>query len=123
LFPIGPEDSDIWLHADWLLDEVIVPVFRDHLEFKVERADKIRQPGLIDAQIIDLILTADLANADLSFLNSNAFYEIGIRHMAQKPVIHMHRAGEKIPFDISLYRSMEFARTRPSDLRALLERS
>src|SRR5262245_59823786 len=27
---------------------------------------------------------------------------IGIRHMVQKPIIHMHERGEKIPFDVSL---------------------
>jgi predicted RNase H-like HicB family nuclease len=36
--------------------------------------------------------------------------------MAQKPIIHMHKAGEKIPFDVSLYRSIEFKLARPHDL-------
>jgi len=37
--------------------------------------------------------------------------------MAQKPIVHMHKIGEKIPFDISLYRSIEFSLKRPSDIR------
>jgi hypothetical protein len=53
----------------------------------------------------------------LSTLNPNAFYEIGIRHMAQKPVIHMQLAEDEIPFDISLYRAIKFSRRTPSDLR------
>jgi hypothetical protein len=57
-----------------------------------------------------------LVIADLTNLNPNAFYEIG-RHMAQKPIIHMFQVGQKIPFDVSLYRSIGFSRARPADLR------
>jgi hypothetical protein len=56
--------------------------------------------------------------ADLTGLNPNVFYEIGIRHMAQKPIIHIHEAGQKIPFDVSLYRSIKYSRLRPRDIRA-----
>jgi hypothetical protein len=54
--------------------------------------------------------------ADLRLFNPNAFYEIGIRHMAQKPIIHMQLAGEGIPFDVSLYRAIRFSRTLYSEL-------
>jgi hypothetical protein len=60
---------------------------------------------------------ADLVIADLSKLNPNAFYEIGIRHMAQKPIIHMQLSDEKPPFDVSLYRAIKFALRRPNDLK------
>src|SRR5262249_32336692 len=63
------------------------------------------------------LLNDDLVIADMTNLNPNAFYEIGIRHMAQKPIIHMHKKGEKIPFDVGAYRSLEFSLDRPSDLR------
>lgn len=68
--------------------------------------------------LLNDLLTADLVIADLSGLNPNAFYEIGIRHMAQKPIIHMQLADEKIPFDVSVYRAIKFSRTRPRDIRA-----
>jgi len=45
-------------------------------------------------------LDADLVIADMSLLNANAFYEIGLRHMERKPIIHMFRSGEVIPFDV-----------------------
>ena len=47
----------------------------------VKRADEDPRPGLIDAQMIKDLLVADLVIADLSGVNPNAFYEIGIRHM------------------------------------------
>lgn len=120
--PIGNDDSEDRIHADWLLEEIILPVFSEHFSaYRVERADKISSPGRIDTQIITALLTADLVIADLTTLNPNAFYEIGIRHAIQKPVIHMHLDGQPIPFDISSFRSIMFSRKRPRDVRAARE--
>ena len=58
--PIGDEGSDACIHPDWLLEMIIEPVMADFPEFKVQRADKLPQPGLIDAQVIDRLLTAEL---------------------------------------------------------------
>jgi hypothetical protein len=124
--PIGPDDSPARIHADWLLEGIIEPVMAEFPQFRVKRADQDARPGLIDVQMIDDLLNADLVIADLSLLNPNAFYEIGIRHMAQRPIIHMQLAGEEIPFDVSLYRAIRFSRTRYSELekaRADLKRA
>jgi hypothetical protein len=113
---IGEQNSAERIHADWFLEAIVEPVFEARPRFKVERADKIDHPGLIDAQVIQKLLAADLVVADITGLNPNVFYEIGIRHMAQKPIIHMHEVGERIPFDVSLYRSIPYSRLRPRDL-------
>lgn len=116
---IGGDGSPERKHADWVLEEIIVPVFESEFsEFKVTRADKLKTPGLIDAQIIDRLLKAKLVIADLTFLNPNAFYEIGIRHVVGLPVIHMHREDQKIPFDVSLFRSLPFELSEPKHLKA-----
>ncbi|MEH2611397.1 hypothetical protein [Bradyrhizobium sp. AZCC 1693] len=113
--PIGDETSSDRTHAEWVLEGIITPALED--EFVIYRADKLPQPGLIDTQVITHLLNDDLVIADITTLNANAFYEIGIRHMAQKPIIHMHKVGQKIPFDISAYRSIEFSLERPIDLK------
>ena len=116
--PIGDDHSDDRIHADWLFEEIIEKVFEEHFpEFAVTRADKIAEPGRIDAQVITALLDSDLVVADLSTLNPNAFYEIGIRHMTQRPIIHVHLEGERIPFDIGAYRSIKFSLKTPSSLR------
>jgi hypothetical protein len=115
---IGDEDSAERIHADWFLEAIVEPVFESRSDFSVERADKLSHPGLIDAQVIQKLLTAELVVADLTGLNPNVFYEIGIRHMAQKPINHMHEVGQRIPFDVSLYRSISYSRIRPKDLTA-----
>lgn len=117
--PIGDDESDDRTHADWLLEDIIQPVFEGHFpDFDVSRSDTISDPGRIDTQIIDALLNVDLVVADLSTLNPNAFYEIGIRHTIQKPIIHMHLEGQRIPFDIASFRSIKFSRKRPRDIRA-----
>jgi hypothetical protein len=114
--PIGDADTEPRVHADWLLDGIIGPVMAAFPDFGVKRADQDPRPGLIDAQLINDLLNADLVIADLSFLNPNVYYEIGIRHMAQKPIIHMQLSTEKPPFDLSLYRAIKFSRAKFRDL-------
>lgn len=115
--PIGAEDSTSRVHADWLLDGVILPIFAEHFkDFDVKRSDRISEPGMIDSQMIARLLDDDLVIADLSELNANAFYEIGIRHMTQKPIIHMFLVGTKIPFDVGPYRAIAFNTVRHRDL-------
>jgi len=75
--PIGDEGTDFRIHADWLLEGIIQPVLSEFPEFNVKRADHDARPGLIDAQMINDLLNAELVIADLSFSNPNAFYEIG----------------------------------------------
>ncbi|MDW9488223.1 hypothetical protein GYB73_08695 [Sinorhizobium meliloti] len=117
--PIGADDSEARIHADWLFEEIVTPVLGEHFnDFFTTRADKISSPGMIDTQVIDALLNADLVIADLTTLNPNAFYEIGIRHAIQKPIIHMHLEGERIPFDIAAFRSVKFSLKTPSAIRA-----
>lgn len=119
--PIDDEGSEIRNHADWLLNGIIQPVLAKYPEFRVKRADQDARPGLIDVHMINDILNAELVIADLSHLNPNAFYEIGLRHMAEKPIIHMQLVTERIPFDVGSYRTIKFALTRHSDVEKAKE--
>jgi hypothetical protein len=116
--PIGRHKSDERAHADRLLKEIIKPTFSKHFRsFKVERADHIARPGMIDSQVITHLIEADLVVADLTTRNANAFYELGIRHMLQKPIIHLFRRGDDIPADVAPYRAVEFAYDDKRDLQ------
>lgn len=116
--PIGPSRSEDRAHADRLLKLIVRPTFSTHFkQFKVERADQISRPGMIDSQAISLLIDADLVIADLTLRNANTFYELGIRHFIQKPVIHLFRRGEPIPFDIQPYRAIEFGYSEKIDIR------
>jgi hypothetical protein len=115
--PIGDDGSDTRRHADWLLEGIIAPVLAD-FEFDVQRSDRIAKPGMIDSQIINHVIDADLVIADLSNRNPNAFYELAIRHMEERPIIHMIHKSELllIPFDVRPFRTVLFSWDSPKEL-------
>jgi hypothetical protein len=105
--PIGKPGSPERKHADMLLNAVI----REALEgsdppYEIVRSDKVAEPGMINDRVIHDILNADLVVADLTFLNANAFYELGLRHAALKPVINFAQIGTELPFDTFGYRAI-----------------
>ncbi len=72
--------------------------------FSTIRADSSLPPGRIIDQVIDMVMAADLFIGDISTLNPNIFYEIGLRHMTAKPCMLIARKGIQIPFDVAGYR-------------------
>jgi hypothetical protein len=116
--PIGGHRSPDREHADRLLKLIIRPTFSSHFKnFTIERADGIARPGMIDSQVITHLIESELVVADITTRNANAFYELGIRHMLQKPIIHMFRRGDHIPADIAPYRAVEFAYADKDEVR------
>jgi hypothetical protein len=69
---------------------------------KCIRADEIPHSGVIDVPMYEQLLTADVVVADLSTYNSNAIYELGVRH-ALKPYTTITIAENKLhyPFDVN----------------------
>lgn len=106
--PIGEKGTPVRNNADFLRRYIIRPAMADFPDFQVVRADEIGTPGMIDSQIITRLRDADLVIADLATSNPNAFYEIGIRHMVSKPIVHMRRVTEKIPFDVTLFSAVTY---------------
>lgn len=80
---------------------LILPVFKP-LNFECFRAKDIPHSGVIDVPMYEWIQKADIVVADISTLNPNALYELGVRH-ALRPfstiVISESKAG--YPFDIN----------------------
>jgi len=108
--PIGAADSETRRRADWLLRGIIKPVFDAHFaDYEVVRSDTIVTPGMIDVQMINHLHDAELVIADMSETNPNAFYEMGIRHMTGKPIVHMFSSDTKIPFDVAPHRAIPFS--------------
>jgi hypothetical protein len=98
--PIGSAGSDIRKHADMILHAVLKEVLeKDELGYKLKRADEDPRPGMIGDRVIHDILNAELVVADLTDLNPNAFYELGIRHLSERPTIHIAKEGTVLPFD------------------------
>ncbi len=66
-----------------------------------QRADEIVHAGIIDVPMYERLLKADLVIADVSTMNPNAFYELGVRH-ALRPhtTIIVAESELEFPFDV-----------------------
>lgn len=54
--PTGDEDSEDRIHADWLHEEIVAPVFQERCtEFELSRQGIIAEPGRIDAHVSALL--------------------------------------------------------------------
>jgi hypothetical protein len=77
--------------------------------YEVERADSRLNQQSILKDIIRGIAGADLVVADLTGLNPNVFYELGIAHSLGVATILMTQNLEELPFDLRAYRANEYA--------------
>ena len=96
--PIGEPSSPERHHADWVLNFAISPVLGSR-GYEVFRSDKIKDPGIITDSIFEHIIQDQICIADLSFLNPNVFYELGVRHALNLPTIHIAHNKIRLPFD------------------------
>lgn len=66
------------------------------------RADEEAAAGDIRTDMYFELVTADVVVADISILNPNVFYELGIRHgVSPRGVIQIHGDWERQPFDVA----------------------
>lgn len=106
IMPIRKEGTDEHAHFRTIYDDYIKPEL-EKSGYEVVRADEIQKSGAITRDIIDRLATADLVVADLTDLNANVFYELGVRHALHGRgclmVIDEDRTSS-IPFDLAAYR-------------------
>lgn len=105
--PIGEEGTPTRKESDQLYKHIIMPVC-EACGFVANRVDQQNDANPITQTIIESLETAELVIADISNHNPNVFYEMGYRARTQKPMIHLKRKGETIPFDIATIRTLEY---------------
>lgn len=74
------------------------------------RADEVVSSNLIQLDIVERLIYAPLAICDISSRNPNVFYELGIRHAFNKPVVLMKDNVTPNAFDISSFRYIEYTK-------------
>jgi tetratricopeptide (TPR) repeat protein len=73
------------------------------------RADQELRAGDIRIDMFFELITADFVLADISILNANVFYELGVRHTARpRGVLSIHAGWSKLPFDIGPDRAFAY---------------
>jgi hypothetical protein len=109
--PIGEEGSQVRRRSDLVHKHIVSPAAKE-IGLKAVRADELAAPGRITNQIIDHLLHARSAVADLTGRNPNVFYELGVRHMADLSVALIVAHDEPaLPFDLAQMRVIRYDHT------------
>lgn len=106
--PIGNDSSDIFRKAKGVIESVVKPVLLKYGFSDVKPAYEINTIGMITTQIINRIVEDDLVIANLTGNNPNVMYELCLRHVVAKPIIHICEKGTVLPFDIKDSRTIFF---------------
>lgn len=117
--PIGARGSPTRKHADWVykyVGEACEP-----RNIVLERADIMAGSPMITSRIFEAVRGAELCVADLSGLNANVFYELGVRHSLGLPVVHIALEGTVLPFDNAQHDTIPFDLTSSESMDQLAE--
>lgn len=96
LMPFDQEFNSIY-------EDLIKPALED-AGYDVSRADSFVDQQNIMRDIIRGIATAQLIVADLTALNPNVLYELGLCHGLKIPTILLAQSMEEVPFDLRSYK-------------------
>lgn len=110
VMPFAPEFEDIY-------NDLIVPAL-ELAGYEVRRADSTLDQENILKSIIRNISQADLIVAELTSLNSNVMYELGIAHALGRPTVMLAQSIDEIPFDLQSYRIIVYS-TRYDEAKKL----
>lgn len=120
LMPFEPEFNSIY-------KDLIKPALED-AGYEVARADSFFDQQNILRDIVQGITTAQLIVADLTTLNPNVLYELGLCHGLQIPTILLAQSIEEVPFDLRAYKILFYSprfdqvRKLKGDLKEIGER-
>jgi tetratricopeptide (TPR) repeat protein len=100
---------------DWIYDSVFAPAIAvatrpEGGTLTPHRTDRDFFAGMIPQEMFEYIQHARFAVADVSGLNPNVFYELGVRHSTCGSGTAIFRQlGAPIPYDISQVKAVEYA--------------
>lgn len=92
MMPFGP-----WPNIYY--KEIFAPAIKD-AGMEPLRADELFSTGTVIEQIWEQIQKSKILLADLTGKNANVFYELGLAHAAEKPVVFTSGNLEDVPFDL-----------------------
>ena len=99
---IGNEHSLERYLADLVFKKIIKKAINEPKKnYKIIRIDREGVGGNLIKAIVDNILKADLVITDLTGLNANVMYELGISHAWNLPVILIALKEQHLPLDIA----------------------
>lgn len=106
--PIGNDNGPERRFADGITNAVLRPVLEEYNLVPVV-AHEISATGSINDQVIQHIYEDKLAICNLTGLNPNVMYELGVRYTMRKHTILICEKGTRLPFDIIAERTIFYA--------------
>lgn len=94
------------------LDALFTDVIKPTLEaegYEVRRGDSVLDQQNVLKDIVQGIAVADLVVADLTDLNPNVFYELGLAHGLGVATILITQSLDTLPFDLRPYRANQYS--------------
>lgn len=90
----------------------------EELGIKCVRCDEIGESGWIHSKMFTHIYDSEVAVVDITALNPNVFYELGVRHVLKKNVtVLIRQAGTKAPFNIQGFNIIEYKADDPVNMK------
>lgn len=112
LMPFGTkkDENGNTIDFDKIYNEFIKPSIIN-ADLEPIRADEEQTGGIIHKAMYERLMLCEYAVANLSLLNANVFYELGIRH-AIRPhsTVTLFENGSRLPFDVNFLRSIPYDR-------------
>jgi hypothetical protein len=93
VMPFGDPDLQV------VYEDFVKPIL-DRCNLHCERGDDVFGSNVIMEDILKSISAADVVLADLTRKNANVFYEVGICHALDKPVLLLAQSVDDVPFDL-----------------------
>src|SRR3989338_4804166 len=103
-FVLMPFDKEF----DSIYEDLIKPAL-ESVGYDVRSADDLINQQNILKDIVCSVDQADLIVADLTALNANVLYELGIAHTLGKPTVMITQDINEVPFDLSPYRIIQYS--------------
>lgn len=113
--PLGDETSPTRIRADEVCDLLLAPLLAAH-DLELVRGDRIAEQGNVMVQVVREILDAAAVVADLTGLNPNVLYELGIADAFRKPVLRLIDEPRCLPFDFRVDRTLPLRSTESGNL-------
>jgi hypoxanthine phosphoribosyltransferase len=82
-------------------------------EFRITRETDNRISGSITSSIVRNTISSDISIVDITGMNPNVFFELGMRYALRRSITILLRNQEsRIPFDVNVYRSISYKTLR-----------
>lgn len=109
IMPFGEKpDGDGLIDFDHIYEHIIKPAI-EQLDIVCIRCDEIERAGSIYHKMIERIFDDTVAVVDITTLNPNVFYELGVRHALRRNVtVLIRRQGTESPFNIGGLNVIEY---------------